>query len=401
MKLTICLITRSLPFHIRGGMERHVEDLMNGLARIGHEVYVITSKNPEGKRVLKFSDNITVFSVGSKIGKYSRRFFLESATLFKALDSKIGIDLIHSQSIAGAGIVKYVNPANTPVITTLHGTFLNDVRSMLYTKSLKSFLIATYLLGKRIFDLERYDRLLMKNSEKIIAVSNFLAESIKQEYPFISKEKITIIYNGVDTERFRPMKVSEQLRDRFGINDEKVIFSIGRVEREKGFHLLIKTVKEISKKIPVKLIIGGEGTYLKYLKKLSISEGIHQRIIFTGRIPDHELPIYYNLGDIVVFPTLRLEAFPIVLIEAMACGKPVIASKIGGTPEIIQNWKDGLLVEAGDINDLKDKLQMVLHEEKLSKELSKNARDKVVKYFSLDTMLRKYCSVYNQTLQNN
>jgi len=381
--------------HIRGGMERHIEELVDGLIKRGHEVTIITTKHPKGlKREEK--DSLRIFYVGDKPMKYTENFYYESAKLFEKLDKEEKFDIIHSQSSAGAGVVKYAS-LKQPIIVTLHGTIFNEIKSALNSKSLKGYALAFYLFIRMLMD--KSDKLLLNKANKIITVSYQLCNDVKRQYN-ISEEKLITIPNGIDINKFKPINVDD-LREKLKLDlNEKIILSLGKIVKQKGYHLLLKILPDILRNYNVKLVIVGTGSYLPDLKKMAVKLGIKDRVIFTGKVSDNDLPKYYNLADIFAFPTLRIEGLPLVVMEAMACKVPVVASRIGGIPTVIENEKDGLLIRPNDLEDLKDKILMLLEDEKFAKRIGKNARNKIIKKFSLDKMVDDTIKVYEEVMSN-
>ena len=368
----------------------HVEDLINGLVKRGHRVTVITTKHPRGiKR--EGDKNLKIYYVGDKPLKYTKTFFKESAELFKALSKQEDFDIAHSQSIAGAGVVRFTE-TKLPIVVTLHGTILNEIKSALNKSSLKGFIRASYLLLKMLTD--KTDRLLLKRADKIIAVSHQLCDDIRQQYR-LPEEKLVTIPNGVNIDRFKPLDVSD-LKERLNLSGEKILLSVGKIEKQKGYHLLLKILPDILKVHDVKTVIVGGGSYLTTLKKLTIKFGITDKVIFTGEIPHKDLPRYYNLADIFVFPTLMKESFGLVVAEAMACERPVIASRIGGVPTVIEDGKDGFLTKPNNLRDLREKILVLLGDEKLAKKIGKTAREKVVRRFSVDRMVNDTIKTYEE-----
>jgi glycosyltransferase involved in cell wall biosynthesis len=241
------------------------------------------------------------------------------------------------------------------------------------------------------------EKLVFGDADKVIAVSNELKRDLETWYR-IPADKIVVVPNGINVDKFKPMdaKAVKAMSNKMGIKNEKVIMSSGRLRKPKGFHLLIKSFPELLKRQKLKLIIIGTGPFLQRLKKMSYHYGIEKDVIFLGSVPHEDMPIYYNLADIFVFPTLTREGFPLVVAEAMACRKPVIASRIGGIPTAIENYKDGILIEPGNLGELEEKILEVLSNESLSKKLGENARKKVLEKFSLDRMVDDTIKVYEE-----
>lgn len=392
--MNICIFAKYLPIHVTGGMEIHIRDLVNGLIERGHKVSIITSHHPEGieKEERK---NLTIYYLRSK-PKYTReKFYLESTRLFKALNKQENFDIVHSQSTLACGYVKYSKKVS-PIVLTSHGTAQNEIKTVLERRSsLKSLLAIPIWLKIRLLD----EPTIFNRADKIIAVSNELGEDIKRQYN-LPEEKLVVIPNGIDTNRFKALNIGE-LKEKWGLKDEKIILSVGKINKEKGFHLLLQAFPEVFKENKnTKLFIVGIGSYLNNLKKKASNLNISDNVVFTGRVSNEDLIKYYNLADMLVFPTLRMEGLPYVILESMACGKPVIASRIGGIPTVIESYKDGILVEPGNLKELKEKILEVLNDEELARRLAINGRNKVLREFSLDKMVEDTVKVYEKVLGN-
>jgi len=395
--MKICMFAKGLPVHIKGGMEIYVEELAKGLVKRGHEVTIITTKHPEGRKKEEEEGNLRIYYVGDKPLKYTRTFFKESIKLFKNLNEKNKFDIVHSQSGAGVWYALKCEKI-APLIITFQGTALNEAKSLRNT-GLIGWGKGMYILVKDFINYHVFNhKLFFERADKIIAVSNELAEDIKRQYK-VPEEKLVVIPNGIDVSKFKSMLV-DNLREKLGLADEKVIVSVGAISKQKGFHLLLKILPDILKEYKnVRLIIVGTGPYLQKLKDMAAKLGIENHVIFAGKVSHEELPKYYNLADIFAFPTLRMEGLPLVVPEAMACEKPVIASRIGGIPTVIENNVDGILIEPGNLKELKERIMEVLRDEELAKKLGKNARKKVVEKFSLDRMVEDTIKVYEEVLE--
>lgn len=391
--MKICMFAKNLPVHITGGMEIHIQELVNGLIKRGYKVTLITAPHPQGIEKEK-KENLAIHYVKNK-PKYTReKFYRESARLFERLNKEESFDIVHSQSTLACGYARYCKKT-APLILTSHGTMLNEIKALLRRNfSIKSFLTLPTPLKIYLLD----EPIIYKKTEKIIAVSNELKEDIERQYK-VPKGKLVVIPNGIDIDRFKPMEVDD-LKKKYNLTDEKVILSIGRIDKQKGFHLLLKIFPDILKEYNnIKLFIVGTGPYLHDLKEMAIKLNILGKVIFTGRVSDGNLLKYYNLADIFAFPTLRMEGLPLVLPEAMACEKPVIASRIGGITTVIDNNKDGILIETGNLKELKGKVLEVLSDEELARKLGKNARKKVVERFARDRMIEDTIKIYEEVLR--
>jgi glycosyltransferase involved in cell wall biosynthesis len=234
---------------------------------------------------------------------------------------------------------------------------------------------------------------IIKGADKVFVTSLDYAENsqLKQIFDRI-KDKIIEIPNGVDIKKFNQNIDSSKLRKRLGIsNKEKVILFVGALDKPhyfKGVDILLNAFSKINIG-GVKIIIVGDGDLKKNYVQLSKDLDIQSRVIFAGRVSDKELPEYYSLCDFSVLPsTDKGEAFGMVLVEAMACAKPVIASNLAGVRSVVDVNKNGLLVKPGDENDLKEKIKQMLKSKNLV-QMGKNGRIKAEKLYSWDNINKK------------
>jgi len=396
--MKICMFAKGLPVHILGGMETQVNEIVNGLVERGHKVTVITTKHPRGIEK-EVSKNLRIFYVGNKSLKYTRKFHKESAKLFKILDVEEDFDIIHSQSVSGFGFVEYAN-SKKPFIITLHGSFKREVSSAFYAGGIKNWFVSTpYLFLKYILSVKKKEKRMLDAAKKVLTDTKETKLDIMQQYK-IPEEKFVLVYNGIDTEKFRPINV-ENFRNKLGFSREsKFIVSSGRITRQKGYHLLIKILPDLLKKFDTKLIIIGKGEYLDNLKKLTEKLKVSGTVIFTGKISDKEMINYYNLADVFAFPTLRWESFGIVIAEAMSCGKPAISTNIGAIPSVIDDSENGFLIDSGNTKQLRDKILTLFENEELAKKMGKNARNKIVEKFDKDRINEIIIKSYRETANN-
>lgn len=200
--------------------------------------------------------------------------------------------------------------------------------------------IYTWTLGRWV--INAYDR--------FVLLSNRLAnDAINLGVP---QEKTHVIPLGVDLDRFRPGIDGSSLRSRLSIqNDEVVILFVGRLTLVKRVEMLIELSRSLSREmIKYRIVIVGDGDYGDYYRQMA--RGV-PNIIFAGAIPSVEMPRYYALADIVILTSLS-EGLPNVLLEASASGKPVIATDVGGIPDIILHGKSGYLFNPEDSGSLCD-----------------------------------------------
>jgi glycosyltransferase involved in cell wall biosynthesis len=183
----------------------------------------------------------------------------------------------------------------------------------------------------------------LERAAGIVAVSAALKEEMKKLG--VPDAKIEVIPNGIDTEEFHRMD-RKQARRYLGLpEDGLMLLSVGGLAHHKGFHLLIAAVAELAPRHPdLKLYIVGDGAYRADLETLIRDRGIEQRIVLAGSQPNEQLVYWYNSVDITCLASLR-EGMPNVLLESLACGTPVVATRVGGVPEVVHSAEMGVLVD--------------------------------------------------------
>ncbi|MQL49815.1 glycosyltransferase [Photorhabdus khanii] len=216
------------------------------------------------------------------------------------------------------------------------------------------------------------DRTLSKRISAWVACSHFNAWQIQHHFKQFPK----VIYNGVDINKFRP--ADSAVRTRLGISDKTFLLTFaGRLVGWKGMHVAIDAMAQLQDK-DVKLLIIGVGEDLKRLEKRVAALRLEKQVIFHPPVGHDQLPEYYAAGDAGIFPSIGDEAFGITIAEAMACGRPVIASYIGGIPEVVGNEnKSGILVTPGDVSAIVDAVNFLLSQPDRGQRMGKEARQRI------------------------
>jgi glycosyltransferase involved in cell wall biosynthesis len=199
-----------------------------------------------------------------------------------------------------------------------------------------------------------------KKADKIISISEFSRKSLLDTIGRDSE----IIYNEIDTERFHPNIDGKFVREKYGIQKSPMILFVGGLAPPKRVHLLIEAFYLVKSDFPeAKLVIVGKVAFDDYYQK--IKEMCDSSVIFTGYIPDEELPYYYAACDVYATASLW-EGFNLPLVEAQACGKPVAAFNIGAHSEVVDTPENGILVPASNVLALAEAIIEILNRSRLS-----------------------------------
>ena len=332
-----------------GGVGVHIHTLSKKLVEEGHEVFVITYPHKEIRDI----DGIHV--IGTKgINLPGIRGLMFKNNAKKALEDLIkkeDINIIHGHYLfpAGAAAVEVGNKHNIKTYVTAHGSDMFE----LYKS--KPFMRPTI---KKV----------LKNADGIFAVSKALRQEIIATGVSGIAEKTKLSWNSVDITKFS-LKDDDSFKKEFGLFDKPIVLFVGNLIKRKNVGALLEA-KKIAKS-DYYLVIVGDGPLSKKLRKKVEDENIPD-VIFTGSRTDVE-NIIPNC-DFLVLPSFS-ESFGLVLIEALACGKPVIGSDVGGISEII-NDDVGLLVNPNDVSSISNSIDKLVDDEDLRVSLSRNARNR-------------------------
>lgn len=288
------------------------------------------------------------------------------------------IDIIHSHGYK-SNIYGFFASVNLDIqrIATCHNWLGNNMKMKLY---------------------EYLDKLVLNRFNKVVAVSDTLKDEILSSG--IPKNKVVVINNGIDTNRFQSQNCKSQTKALLGIQEnEKVIGTIGRLTPEKGQLYLLKAFKMANSKLPnTKLLIIGDGPLRRSLELEATGLELRDNVIFTGIRND--IPEILNIMDVFVLSSLN-EGLPMALLEAMAAQIPSIATNVGAISKVIDNGYSGLLVEAMDVIKLTDTMVNLLTDKDSADYLAKNAYATVKSNFSSENMAKEYAEIYDSLIKYN
>jgi len=221
---------------------------------------------------------------------------------------------------------------------------------------------------------------------------------------FGADRKVVIIYNGVDMSTFSPARDTRSLKEEFAISDERVVGIVAKLVPQKGVGVFIEAAAQVATRISETryLIVGdvvfeGEEKHKMAFHKRVRELGLEDKVILTGF--RREMPELYSLFDIFVHPPIYPDALPRVVYEAMACSRPVIASRIGGIPEILSHGETGILVEPGNPTALAETIVSLLEDEGKRTQLGKKAREVAKAKFSVERYVGEIEGLYRELLE--
>lgn len=233
------------------------------------------------------------------------------------------------------------------------------------------------------YNLSKADRIL--STSKVMAVET-------QKY---TEKEVVVTPFGIDLDKFKPLNA----KSLFDENDI-VIGTIKTLEEKYGIEYLIKAfaiVKNKYKNLPLKLLIVGDGSLSGNLKKLVHDLNIENETAFTGKIPHKLVPVYDNMLSVSVSVS-NSESFGVAIIEASACGKPVIVSDVGGLPEVVENGVTGIVVPARDHEKTAKAIEKLVLDEKLRKKMGEAGRKRVAKFYDWNKNVEQMIEIYENIL---
>jgi glycosyltransferase involved in cell wall biosynthesis len=240
-----------------------------------------------------------------------------------------------------------------------------------------------------IVSVQRY--LLRSAVDRIIAVSNEVERGLRHSFG-LPPSKLNVVYNGIALSAFdRPMNAS--LRAAItGHKQQPLVLTVTRLEPQKGLNFLIDAAELLPE---VTFVIAGDGSSRRVLEEKVCARGLEGRVIFLGHRSD--IPDLLAACDLFVFPSLY-EGLPLAPLEAMAAGKPVIATRVGGTDEAVLHGKTGLLIPPADPRALADAIRTLLDNPALAQELAAAGRARVANQFSVQNMMEHVTAIYEDLL---
>ena len=344
-------------FAYPGGVVNHISSLEHHLTRMGHDVKVIA---PTSRVVATFGDRFIPIGKPRPVptsGSIARiTLSLRLASTIKAVLNAEKFDIIHLHEpfmpMLCSAILRF---SNVPNIGTFHACNGTPGYNLAWP-------IGIIILKRRLHKLDGK-----------IAVSKPAMEFASKYVPGY----YNIIPNGVDLERFSPdVSPIEEFCD----GKQNILF-VGRLESRKGLNYLIKAYQQVKQEIPnSRLIVVGPGTRLRKKYEKWIRRHGLKDVVFVGYVPDTELPRYYKTADVFCAPATGRESFGIILLEAMAVGKPIVATNIGGYASVVTHGEDGLLVPPEDSRGLARALIAVISDETLRQQLGDRGRVKAAEY---------------------
>jgi glycosyltransferase involved in cell wall biosynthesis len=326
-------------------------------------------------------------------------FPLDNWFFNRSLTKKVHImdaEVYEAHAVSGYGFHNALKKQGIkkPLIHTIHGVLADEFEQN-KKNGYDSF--RSRIANNFMHKLSQLEEETAHNATLIVTIGNYSLEKIQKHYG-IDPNKVRIVPNGVDTEKFKPNENFQAVRKQFGLGNEHTVLFVGSLIQRKGLPFLVEAAKKVVREQPdTKFLIVGEGPLKKQLTGSIESANLLGNFKFWGNVRDDLLPSVYNCADVFVLPSIQ-EGQGIVLLEAQASGKPVVAFDVGGVDEAVRNNETGLLVERGNSDALTDCLMKLLLDKPLREKMGANGRGFVTKNFTWDMCAQKMLKVYHEAL---
>ncbi len=389
-KINLAVFNTQPPQLYYGGVERRIIETAKRLTQqINTTVYSGTKSGFKKPTSINKVNFVPVFST-DKIYPIDNWFFNNTIS---GSAKNFNADIYEAHTVSGYKLLKTFKKQKKkePFIQTIHGVLADE-----YIKATQRGFptIQTKLANIVMWKLSKLEKQAAEKANIIITISKYTQNKIIQLYE-IEKEKIRIVPNGVDIQKFKPLKNQSTIKRQIGINNRQCVLFVGRLIPRKGLSFLVQAAKHIIKeKEQTAFVIVGDGPQKNQLISYLEKNRIRKNFVFLGDIKDEILPSIYNCAEVFVFPSVQ-EGQGIALLEAQAVSKPVITFNTGGVRETILNQKTGLLVEPNS-KELANAIIKLLKNEEMRNKMGKKGREFVSKNFSWEKSAKKLLETYKE-----
>lgn len=392
--MKIVVLSDDYPPHHVGGAGIIAKNLANAYARAGHQVLVITTVQAPA-----FAGEETVEGVRIKRlytsypGRWRAYISLYNPQVVGKVKKEIEVfspDIVHAHNVhsyLSYHSLKMAARSSARVFLTAHDTMLFDYGKSLGTKKVSAF--ALWRAHRLRFNplrnllIRRY----MRYVTGIVAVSSALQKALINN----GFKRVGVIHNGIEVSSWtRPDGVGEYKKG-LGVGEHAILFG-GRLSGPKGARKLIEALSVIVKTVPDAqlLVVGKKDAYAEKMLAYAEELDVEKNIVFTGWLTGEQLRRAYYAATVVAVPSLYLDPFPTINLEAMACRKPVVATCFGGSPEVVEDTVTGSIVDPHDVEALSEKIKELLDDKNKNKTFGEAGHKRVITEFSLEKQVQKY-----------
>lgn len=359
-----------------GGAKTHIISLIKGIDKLIEAKVICFIEDV-------FYDEAKSAGIGIEVYKQKNRSDMSVVQRLAKEIEKENYDIVHCHGARANFIAMFLKgKIKRPLITTVHSDYKLDFKDNIY----KNIVFTT--LNK--FALNKFDY--------YIAISDTFKEMLVGRG--FNRERIFTVYNGIDMKQELNYVSKKEFLDRYKINDqgETIIGIIARLDQVKDHETFIKAASYlIKKRDDVLFLIAGDGNDKKRLVSLVDDLDLNKNIYFLGFIKDQYS--FFNTIDINTLTSLS-ESFPYAILEGAIMKKPIISTDVGGLSQLIQQDKNGYLIQVGDSEGLAEKIDILVNDKDKLKDMGENLYNKVKDNFSSDSMAKEHVKIYEEIIRN-
>lgn len=352
----------------------HIIKWANALSDKGHQIYVFSLLKSNGSQ---YREDVKIIykEISTKLkylssGNFIKLIYLLALPVIKKIIKEIKPDILHAHYASSYGLLGSLTKFH-PYVLSVWGT---DV----FNFPLKSF------FHKNIFNFN------LRMADTILSTSEVMAKEIKK----YTGKQILVTPFGIDINIFKPGNKVNLIKGEFDF----VIGTIKGLEEMYGIEYLIDAyciVKERLKPLKIKLLIVGGGSLENKIRSLIIEKKLLDEIILTGKVNYSDIQNYHNLLDIYIALSIYDdESFGVAILEASACGKPVLVSNVGGLPEVVENNKTGFIVPPRNAESAAEKIIELINNEELRTKFGQAGRERVITHYNWEICVQKMLDIY-------
>jgi len=392
-KFRLVVFNTQAPHLYRGGVERRINETTRRLT--GQADITVYSGTKAGFKNPTKIDGVIFVPLNST----DRIYPLDNWTFNRTVAASIiDADVYEAHNDNGYGLLKAFKRQGTkkPLVHTIHGV-LADEFEQAKQNGYASFRgrVANRFMAR----LARLEGETAQKADLIVTISRYSLEKMQVHYN-VDPSKVRIVPNGVDPEKYAPAENQDELKRKFGLSDVPVVLFVGSLIPRKGVSFLVEAAKQVAKThSDVCFVIVGDGPLKPQLIAALATANLTGNFLFKSGLSEAELAELYGASDVFVLPSIQ-EGQGIVLLEASASGKPVVAFDIGGVNEAVMKGETGLLATRGSSGELAEALLKLLGDAGLRQRMGLAGRRFVVEKFTWDICAKKMLDVYREALES-
>jgi len=396
MKRTHVAVFNTQPPHLYfGGVERRILEIAKKLSK-DHDISIYCGTK-KGFKATSHINGAAIVPCKSTNIFFPLDNWVFNRTISGMVDS-IEADVYEAHAVSGYAFLRKLKTRKirNPFVQTIHGVLADE-----YLQSSKGEVptFRTKLSNLLMWQLSKLENEAAKNATLVVTVSQYSARKIVELYG-ADENKIRIIPNGVDTEKFKPALDIVEVRQRIGFTQGKqYVLFVGRLVPRKGLNYLIEAAEHVlEENKKTVFVFVGEGPLKNYLASAVKKDRLLSNFVFLGVVSDSLLQDLYSCVDLFVLPSIQ-EGQGMALLEAQAAALPVVAFNVSGVREAVRDKETGLLVKEVDSNALAEATLRLLSDKSLSRKMGQHGREFVQENFTWDGCAEKMLQTYDEAKQ--